>query len=100
MSEPIQLGPSMTVTFAVEAPDSNARRGRPGDTLCIERGAAHSFAVEGDTDASFLAIATPGVFGRAYFEEIAAAQAANGGVQDPVAFGAIMQRHGLTPMSG
>src|SRR3954464_6412874 len=31
-----------------------------GDTVCIPRGAVHSFWVE-DEDASFLAIATPGV---------------------------------------
>jgi quercetin dioxygenase-like cupin family protein len=73
---------------------------RPGDAYCIKRGAAHSFVVEGDDDAAFLAIATPGVFGRAYFEELAAAMAANGGVPDPATIGAIMRRHGLTPVSG
>src|SRR3954452_9109848 len=40
-----------------------------GDTLCIPRGAVHSFMVH-DHDASFLAIATPGVFGPEYFYEI------------------------------
>src|SRR3954454_9724876 len=34
----------------------------PGDTVCIPRGAVHSFWVD-DADASFLALATPGVFG-------------------------------------
>jgi quercetin dioxygenase-like cupin family protein len=142
MTEPIHLGP-MTITFTVEAEDSNgtatvsridavAGSGiplphyhdafeetiyglagttaftvdgeriviAPGDTYCIKRGAVHSFVVEGDEDAAFLAIATPGVFGRAYFVELADAIAANGGVPDPAAFGAIMQRHGLTPVSG
>jgi quercetin dioxygenase-like cupin family protein len=142
MSDAIHLGP-ITVTFSVEAEDSNGsatvaridvaagagvplahfhdafeetiyglagttvftvdgerRPIGPDDTFCIKRGAVHSFVVEGDADAAFLAIATPGVFGRAYFEDLRAALAANGGVPDPAAFGAIMQRHGLTPVSG
>jgi quercetin dioxygenase-like cupin family protein len=142
MSDAIHLGP-ITVTFSVEAEDSNgtATVARidveagagvplahfhdafeetiygltgttvftidgervvigPDDTFCIKRGAVHSFVVEGDQAASFLAIATPGIFGRAYFEDLRAALAASGGVPDPAAFGAIMQRHGLTPVSG
>ena len=141
MYDPIRLGP-MTITFTVEAEDSNgtatvsrvdvaAGTGLPvphfhdafeetiyglegsttftvdgeradigpGDTLCIRRGVAHSF-VAGDQDTAFLAIATPGVFGRAYFLELADAIAANGGVPDPAAIGAIMLRHGLTPVAG
>jgi len=142
MDDPIRLGP-ITVTFTVEADDSNgtATVSRidvaagagvplahfhdafeetiyglegtttftvdgerieigPGDTYCIKRGATHSFVVEGDADAAFLAIATPGIFGRAYFEDIAAAMAASAGVPDFAAIGAVMQRHGLTPVSG
>jgi quercetin dioxygenase-like cupin family protein len=142
MSDPIHLGP-ITVTFSVEAEDSNgtatvfrvdvaAGAGiptphfhdafeetiyglagtivftidgehvaiGPDEAVCIKRGAVHSFVAEGDEDAAFLAIATPGVFGRAYFEDLSAALAANGGVPDPAAFGAIMQRHGLTPVPG
>jgi quercetin dioxygenase-like cupin family protein len=142
MSGAIHLGP-ITVTFSVEAEDSNgtATVSRidvaagagiplahfhdafeetiygltgttvftidgervvigPGDTFCIKRGAVHSFVVDDDEDAAFLAIATPGIFGRAYFEELRAALAANNGVPDPAAFGAIMHRHGLTPVSG
>src|SRR4051812_14641184 len=41
----------------------------PGDTVCIPRGAVHSFAVHHD-DASFLAIVTPGVLGPEYFLEL------------------------------
>ncbi len=44
----------------------------------------------------FLAIATPGVFGSAYFREIADVLGA-GGPPDPAALGAVMRRHGLTP---
>jgi quercetin dioxygenase-like cupin family protein len=142
MYDPIRLGP-ITVTFSVEAGDSNGTvtmsgvdvaagagvplahyhdafeetihglQGTtvftvdgervvvgPGDTHCIRRGAVHSFIVEGDEDASFLAIATPGVFGPEYFQDLAEALAASGGVPDPAAFGAVMRRHGLTPVSG
>jgi quercetin dioxygenase-like cupin family protein len=69
----------------------------PGDTLCIRRGQVHSF-MAGDTDASFLGIATPGVFGPDYFLEIAAVFAAADGPPDPRAMAAVMLRHGLTPV--
>ena len=69
----------------------------PGDTLCIPRGAVHTFSAD-DGDASFLAIATPGVFGPAYFHELkAVVEAAPGGPPDPQAVMAVMRRHGLTP---
>ena len=46
----------------------------------------------------FLAIATPGVFGPAYFEDVAGVlAAAAGGPPDPAAMGDVMRRHGLTP---
>src|SRR4051794_8490779 len=67
-----------------------------GDTVCIPRGAVHSFWVD-DHDASFLAIATPGVFGPDYFLEIQGAVRAAGGRPDPADLAAIMRRHGLTP---
>ena len=42
----------------------------PADTVCIPRGAVHNFiAAQGDV--AFLAIATPGLFGPAYFHELA-----------------------------
>jgi quercetin dioxygenase-like cupin family protein len=69
----------------------------PGDTVCIPRGAVHSFWVE-DSDASFLAIATPGVFGPDYFLELEeVVRAAAGGPPDPAQVAAVMRRHGLTP---
>ena len=50
------------------------------------------------TLAGMLAIATPGVFGPAYFQEVAdVIAAAAGGPPDPAAIGAVMRRHGLTP---
>ena len=39
----------------------------PGDCVCIRRGAVHGFANRGTETTTFLAIATPGVFGPAYF---------------------------------
>ena len=70
----------------------------PGEAVCVARGTIHGFENHGDSDATFLAIATPGVFGRAYFEEIGAVLAATaGGPPDLAAIGDVMRRHGLTP---
>jgi quercetin dioxygenase-like cupin family protein len=69
----------------------------PGDTVCIKRGAVHSFWAN-DGDVSFLAVATPGVFGPEYFREFAAVlNAAQDGPPDAEALKAVMVRHGLTP---
>jgi quercetin dioxygenase-like cupin family protein len=70
----------------------------PGEAVCVRRGQIHGFENHGSVDASFLAIATPAVFGPAYFREIAAVLAAGaGGAPDLAAIGAVMRRHGLTP---
>jgi len=70
----------------------------PGEAVCIERGAIHGFENRGSADARFLAIATPGVFGPAYFREIADVLAASGGgPTDRQALIEVMRRHGLTP---
>jgi quercetin dioxygenase-like cupin family protein len=42
----------------------------PGEAVCVPRGQIHGFDNRGSVDAKFLAIATPGVFGSAYFREI------------------------------
>src|SRR3954465_9387601 len=42
-----------------------------GDSTCIRRGVVHGFTNHGDEDAKFLAIITPGIFGAAYFREVA-----------------------------
>jgi quercetin dioxygenase-like cupin family protein len=69
----------------------------PGETVCIPRGAVHSFRVEHE-GASFLAIATPGVFGPEYFRELEGlVRAAAGGPPRPADVAAVMRRHGLTP---
>jgi quercetin dioxygenase-like cupin family protein len=77
--------------------DGAARDVAPGDVLFIPRGAVHGFAVD-DEDASFLAVATPGIFGPAYFTEIGEViRAAAGGPPDREAMMGVMRRHGLTP---
>jgi len=70
----------------------------PGDSVCIRRGAVHTFMARHD-DVTFLAISTPGLFGPAYFHELAdVLAAAQGGKPDPAAVGEVMRRHGLTPV--
>lgn len=71
-----------------------------GASLRIRRGVSHGFTNRGSEKATFLAIASPGVFGPAYFREIgevAAAAAAAGGPPDQAAIAEVMRRHGLTP---
>jgi quercetin dioxygenase-like cupin family protein len=70
----------------------------PGETLCVPRGAIHGFENRGGDDASFLAIASPGIFGPAYFREVAEVLTASaGGPPDLAAIAQVMRRHGLTP---
>ncbi|HEX6624109.1 MAG TPA: hypothetical protein VF064_10385, partial [Pyrinomonadaceae bacterium] len=69
-----------------------------GEAVCVPRGAVHGFENRGSADARFLAIATPGVFGPAYFREVGEILAASaGGPPDLAALGEVMGRHGLTP---
>ena len=70
----------------------------PGDAVCIKRGQVHGFRNETDETVRFVAVAAPGIFGRPYFEEMAAAFASFGdGPPDRALLGQIMHRHGLTP---
>ena len=70
----------------------------PGQAVCVRRGQIHGFENQGDIDATFLAIATPGLFGPAYFREIAEVLAASaGGPPNLAALEEVMRRHGLTP---
>jgi len=68
----------------------------PGGSACIRRGQVHGFENRAREEVKFLAIATPGVFGPAYFQDMADVLAA-GGPPDPAAMKAVMLRHGLTP---
>lgn len=70
----------------------------PGQAICVTRGQIHGFQNHGSSDAWFLAIATPAVFGPDYFREIGEVIAATaGGPPNLTAVGAVMRRHGLTP---
>ncbi len=70
-----------------------------GEAVCVPRGAVHGFGNHGSADARFLAIASPGVFGPAYFQEVGEVLAASaGGPPDLVALMEVMRRHGLTPV--
>lgn len=72
----------------------------PGQALCIHRGAVHGFANRGDSEARFLAVASPGVFGAAYFRDVAALLAdAAGAPPDRARMAEVMRRHGLTPVA-
>jgi len=86
-----------TLVWTVE--DESSEIG-PGEVLCIPRGAVHQFANTGTVDATALAIVTPGILGPDYFREVAAVlDAAAGGPPDLAAIGAVMRRHGLTPVA-
>ena len=79
--------------------DGETRDSEPGESVCIRRGQVHGFENRGQEDVRFLAIATPGVFGPAYFQDLADILGAGaGGPPDPAAIGAVMRRHGLTPV--
>jgi quercetin dioxygenase-like cupin family protein len=78
--------------------DGQRREIGPGEALCVPRGSIHAFENRGTVKAKFLAIATPGVFGPAYFREIGEVlAAAAGGPPDRAALAQVMRRHGLTP---
>ena len=70
----------------------------PGESVCIRRGQVHGFDNRGQATAKFLAIASPGVFGPAYFHDMnQVLAAAAGGPPDLAAVAEVMRRHGLTP---
>ena len=88
-----------TLTWTV---DGEQREVGPGEVLCIRRGAVHRFENESEVDARVLAVVTPGVLGPDYFREVAAAvdeAVAAGSPPDPARIGAVMRRHGLTPVA-
>jgi mannose-6-phosphate isomerase-like protein (cupin superfamily) len=68
-----------------------------GEAVRVRRGQIHAFENHGSVDATFLAIATPGLFGPGYFHEIRDVLAATGGPPDLTAIGDVMRRHGLAP---
>ena len=84
-----------TTTWTVDGETIDVR---PGDAVCVQRGQVHGFQNQGELDATFLAIATPGMLGPTYFREIGDILAAStGGPPDLAAIGEVMRRHGLPP---
>lgn len=70
----------------------------PGQAVCIPRGIVHGFVNRGKVDATVLCVATPGVFGPAYFEELAGVlKSSAGGPPNREGMIDVMRRHGLTP---
>ena len=70
---------------------------RPGQALCIPRGAIHRFDNNGSQDVKALCMITPAAIGPQYFRESAAViNAAAGGPPDRAKMAEIMHRHGLT----
>ena len=85
------------LTWTVEGASTDVG---PGEALLLPRGVVHQFHNNGHAEAKSLAIVTPGVLGPSYFRECAAVlEAAAGGPPDLAAIGAIMRRHGLTPVT-
>ena len=71
---------------------------RPGQALCIPRGAVHRFDNTGTEDAKVLCVITPAAIGPQYFREVAGVvRASAGGPPDRARMMEIMRRHGLTP---
>ena len=71
---------------------------RPGQTLCIPRGAIHRFDNDGAEYAKAPCMITRAAIGPQYFREAAELiQVAAGGPPDSTKMAEIMRRHGLTP---
>jgi len=71
---------------------------RPGEALCIPRGAVHRFDNNGSRDAQALCVVTPAAIGPQYFRDVAdVVTAAAGGPPDRARMAEVMRRHGLTP---
>jgi quercetin dioxygenase-like cupin family protein len=71
---------------------------RPGQALCIPRGAVHRFDNNTAQDAKVLCMVTPAAIGPQFFREAAEIlQAAAGGPPDRAKMMDLMRRHGLTP---
>lgn len=93
--EEVVYGLEGATTWTVDGEDHEVG---PGDCICIRRGQVHGFENRGEVEAKFLTIATPGVFGPSYFEDIRdVVVAAAGGPPDPSLIAEVMRRHGLTP---
>ena len=71
---------------------------KPGQALCIPRGAIHRFDNNGSQEVKALCAVTPAAIGPEYFREAAEViNAAAGGPPDRARMAKVMRRHGLTP---
>ena len=68
----------------------------PSEALFIPRRVIHGFSNDGDVDARFLAVISPGLLGSSYFRDVADVLSADG-PPDIGKIGEVMRRHGLTP---
>jgi len=88
-------GLSGVLTWTVNAQKHEVAQGQ---VLCIPRGAVHRFDNTHGSDATMLAVVTPGILGPGYFRDMAATiTSAAGGPPNPAAMAEVMRRHGLTP---
>ena len=73
---------------------------RPGEALCIPRGAVHRFDNNTAQEATALCVVTPAAIGPAYFRDVAEViKVAAGGPPDRAKMAEIMQRYGLTAVA-
>jgi quercetin dioxygenase-like cupin family protein len=83
-----------TVTFKIDGKELEIGM---SDSCFIPRGIVHGFENKTNSRVKFLAVVNPGIFGPAYFKEIAVIINA-GGPPDMVKVKAVMQKHGLVPV--
>ncbi|MGZ3756860.1 MAG: cupin domain-containing protein [Mucilaginibacter sp.] len=69
----------------------------PGDSCFIPRGTTHGFENKTDQKVRFLAFISPGIFGPAFFRDIAAVANA-GGPPDMSKLKEVLIKHGLVPV--
>ncbi|PQJ11852.1 cupin domain-containing protein [Flavipsychrobacter stenotrophus] len=82
------------VTYTIDGKETEVG---PGDSAFVGRGIVHGFENRTNERIKFLAVITPGIFGPAYFTEIAAVFNA-GGAPDMGKIKDILMRHGLVPV--
>ncbi len=70
-----------------------------GQALCIPRGAIHSFANQGTTDAKSLVTISPALMGPAFFREMSVViKSATDGPPDWTQMAEVMRRYDMTPV--
>lgn len=83
-----------TVTYTIDGQTVDIG---PGDSRFIPRGVVHGFTNKSAERIKFLAVASPGIFGPAYFKEVAAVLNA-GGPPDMAKLKEVLIKHGLVPV--